>query len=301
MKIAVLGFGPQSNAFSQIKSPVSQAKGLRWSICPDTIYFAESKRHNLNEAIKNLGKEEAKRVGYVNMRSGKSRANADIAPRICEWAKRTGFDAVIWNDVPTKRNDVYDSSLSADFSLRDEMMPTSVPKEEWFHPRYGRWGPKTITFPAAEVPQGVDSLQWKRDRVVEAAKHFTGLVYKRDDGQRGHFPQRGCGLDCSNFASWIYNYALGIKFTSDVDELYSLAQVGRKLANDEPLQKGDLLFYDTTPKHVVIYVDEQHVIDSTSCRPEGVQIRDLYLSRNHWYRPTADNPLFLGAQRPIDA
>lgn len=194
----------------------------------------------------------------------------------------------------------YPSSLTADFQERDAMPQTYVRKEDWFKSMYGRWGPDPITFPPARVPNGVDPVQWKSDRIVEVAKHFQGLPYKRSDGQRGHFPDRRCGLDCSNFVAWVYNYGLGIRFTSDVDDLWNSRTSGRKLSSGEPLKKGDLVFFDGDPKHVVIYIDENHIIDSTSGRQEGVQVSDVRLRGNRSCRPHPENPRYLGARRLIE-
>lgn len=208
-------------------------------------------------------------------------------------------------NLPTSPNALqkkvlYQHSLIADFAKRDAMKQTDVPQADWFKPQYGKWGPKSRLLPKPVVPAGVDSAQWKRDRVIEAAKHFRGLPYKRHDGMRGHFPDRNCGLDCSNFAAWVYNYALGIRLTSDVDLLVTSNAVGRKLAPGESLKKGDLILLDGNPKHVVIYIDENHVIDSTSSKAEGVQVRDMRLAGNAWYRPNTANPRFLCVRRVIE-
>ena len=205
------------------------------------------------------------------------------------------------SDVSGEEEEAYRASLTADFAHRDTLPQSDVPKNKWFIPEYGMWGPKLRKFPPAIIPEVVNPVQWKRDRVIEAAKHFTGLPYKRADGQRGHFPARGCGLDCSNYVSWVYNYALGQLFTSDVDEQWSSNYMGgRKLNPGEELQKGDLVFFSGDPKHVVIYIDENHIIDSTSSRPEGVQVRDVRKPHNKWCRPTPDNPRYLGARRFIE-
>lgn len=193
----------------------------------------------------------------------------------------------------------YESSLTADFPARDLLPQTDTPQADWFRSEFGKWGPMSKLYSQPEVPANVDAVQWKRDRIVEAAKKWTGLKYKRADGQRGHFPARGCGLDCSNFAAWVYNYALGIKITSDVDQLWS-GLAGRKLGPNEPLQKGDLILLDGDPRHVVIYIDEHHVIDSTSGRSSGVQISDIRQNGSKWYTPNSSNPRFLGVKRFIE-
>lgn len=193
----------------------------------------------------------------------------------------------------------YKASLTADFGQRDAMAQTNTRRDEWFHRDWGTWGPYARQLPVVDVPRGVDPIEWKRDRIVEVAKHYRGLPYKRNDGMRGHFPDRGCGLDCSNFVSWVYNYGLGKLFTSDVDELWSNQQ-GRKLSRNEQPKKGDLVFYDGNPKHVVIYIDENHIIDSTSACREGVDVRDTRESRHLWCRPTGDNSRVLGFKRFIE-
>jgi cell wall-associated NlpC family hydrolase len=207
--------------------------------------------------------------------------------------------------LPTQPNKLqkeilYRDSLVADFAQRDAMPQTDVPRQNWFRSQYGTWGPVSCLFSKPIVPQGTDPVQWKRDRIIAAAKHFRGLPYKRADGARGHFPARGCGLDCSNFVAWVYNYALGIRLSSDVDRLVASDQTGRKLAPGESLKKGDLLFIAGNPKHVVMYIDENHVIDSTSSKADGVQVRDMRLNGNKWYRPTADNSRFICARRVIE-
>lgn len=204
--------------------------------------------------------------------------------------------------IASQNQEAYQASLTADFAERDNMPQTDVPQEHWFDRSFDLWGPLAKQFPAPIVPNGIDPIQWKRDRIIEAAKHYQGLPYKRwEDGCRGHFPARGCGLDCSNFAAWVYNYGLGIKFTSDVDALANGASpaAGRVLASNEPLKKGDLILLNGRVKHVVIYIDENHVIDSTSIRPEGVQVRDVREPHNKWCRPH-NNPHFICARRPIE-
>jgi len=303
---------------------------------PETVFYAISKFTNLNDAIKNLREREGislkDHIGYVNRNAGTSRSRIDrVTNDIGVWADRMRFDAVVWTDLPRKgatdilsllNNDNlllkntknyintlpyqtplqqrivtlanYRDSLTADFAHRDTLKQTDVDPADWFNSNYGRWGPKAKTFPEPIPPQGVDQTKWKRDRVIEAAKHFIGLKYERNDGQRGHFPARGCGLDCSNFAAWVYNYALGIKISSSVDRLAS-----NFIGRNEPLKKGDLILLEgnPSPRHVVIYIDQNHVIDSTSTKTVG--IRDIRLRGNEWYTPDYTNRRYLGARRII--
>jgi cell wall-associated NlpC family hydrolase len=125
-------------------------------------------------------------------------------------------------------------------------------------------------------PDGCDPVAWQRARVVAVARRYLGLSYRHH-----HIPAwdppaalvgptaAGTGLDCSNFTAWVYNYGLGRRFTSNVQQQADgpLAP-GRGLAPDEPFAPGDLLFIlredRSEVSHVVVYVDENAVIDSHS-------------------------------------
>ena len=170
----------------------------------------------------------------------------------------------------------YAASLTADFADRDALPQTNVLESDWF--ATSAWGPPAATYPPIAAPAEVsDALQWKRDRVIEVAKHFLGLPYAHF-----HIPAAG-GLDCSNFTAWVYNYGFGIRFTSNV--VPQALEAGRLLLPGEPLQKGDLLYIQdasfTGIVHVVIYVDETHIIDDTSsATPDGVAVREF----TGWYK-----------------
>lgn len=176
----------------------------------------------------------------------------------------------------------YQSSLSSDFNLRDRMPQTNHPLQ----PKQGKWdwGPRATTYPSITAPPGVDPVKWKHDRVVAVAMKYIGLPYKHR-----HIPSQG-GLDCSNFTSWVYNYGFGIKFTSDVHK--QAEEAGRKLKTSEKLEPGDLLFIwnksKTKISHVVIYVNENTIIDSTiTPQANGVALRPFkgwYKERFAWAR-----------------
>ena len=87
---------------------------------------------------------------------------------------------------------------------------------------------------------------------------------------------------CSNFTSWVYNYGLGNKFSSGLQTQSESA--GRKLLVDEKFEKGDLLFISnlsgTAISHVVIYIDEETIIDSTVDSIDGVSVRAF----KGWYK-----------------
>jgi len=179
-----------------------------------------------------------------------------------------------------------DATLTADFAARDALPQSAVPVSGWSSLK--GWGPKAAVYPPVAVPPGHDPVTWKRARVIDVAKKYVGLPYRHH-----HVPgwepsgvidpkQTGKGLDCSNFTAWVYNYGLGIKFTSDVGRQAEGAEApGRVLAADEPLKPGDLLFVlkddRTCVSHVVIYVDQDHIIDSHA---DGVAVRAF----KGWYK-----------------
>lgn len=241
-------------------------------------------------------------------------------------------------------NAAYKASLTADFEIRAKPEnQTHAPKSEWYNRSSGEdWGPFAAAYPKPAVPAGADPIQWKRDRIIESALYWVkeGIPYSSATafkvGQalpsyvvprfmlRGHFPARNCGLDCSNFAAWVYNFGLGIQFSSAVDELAPvLKRNGQILRDDlgrpkvdqsqineepeagkiiwpgEPLQKGDLCFFSGTPKHVVIYLDENHVIESTSAGDGIARVVDVTNPVYKRLRCNSNNPNYLFARRPI--
>ncbi|MBX9704566.1 MAG: C40 family peptidase [Silvanigrellaceae bacterium] len=210
------------------------------------------------------------------------------------------------NEKTSLDETVYRASLMADFIERDKMSQTNTPKKSWGSK--GRWGPAARLYLKPTIPQGVDPIQWKRDRVIAVSLWFEGLKYQNNetliDGKpaRGHFPDRGNGLDCSNFTAWVYNYGLGIRFSEGVNDLIAMnsraKNAGRKLNPNEPLQRGDLLLYKGNINHVVIYVNENLIIDSTRHKP-GVGLRDIIIDQGGRYQmQNIHNYLF--ALRPVE-
>ena len=179
-----------------------------------------------------------------------------------------------------------DATLTADFASRDALPESAVPVSAWGVQK--GWGPKAAAYPPIVVPSGRDPVTWKRARVVAVAKKYVGLPYHHH-----HIPgwepsgatepkEAGRGLDCSNFSAWVYNYGLGIKFTSDIGEQSEGAKApGHMLAAGEPLMPGDLLFIlkgdRSCVSHVVIYIDADHIIDSHA---DGVAVREF----KGWYK-----------------
>lgn len=166
-------------------------------------------------------------------------------------------------------------ALTADFAARDRLPQAKTPPEQWYTRNWnGGWGPSAAALPAVAVPAGCDPVAWQRERVVAVARKYLGLAYRHH-----HVPgwtppaalvgaaAAGAGLDCSNFTAWVYNYGLGVRFTSDVqDQADGASAPGRRLAAGEPFAPGDLLFIKAQDgsqiSHVVLYVDEHTVIDS---------------------------------------
>jgi hypothetical protein len=179
----------------------------------------------------------------------------------------------------------YQSSLLQDIRYRLGLPQTDVARHEWSRPEYGDWGPPSAWFPPVHVPHEFEQVAWLRHRVIEVARYYIGLDYVKS-----HIPQRG-GLDCSNFTAWVYNFGLGLKFSSNIEVQSETA--GRKLAEGEALAPGDLIFLwnrdHSQILHVTIYVDEEHVIDST--RKGGVELR----ARKGWY-----NTRFAWARRLVE-
>jgi cell wall-associated NlpC family hydrolase len=168
----------------------------------------------------------------------------------------------------------YPDAVQTDFAARDKL-PQFVPQNS-----YGSWGPWPARYAVPAIPANCESGQWQRERVLAVAKKYIGLGYRHH-----HVPVfdagDGTGLDCSNFTAWVYNYGLGVSINSGIGTQAETA--GRRLAGDEPLRAGDLLFITSADgsaiAHVVIYIDRQHIIDSTG---PGVQVRPFkgwYVSR----------------------
>jgi hypothetical protein len=199
---------------------------------------------------------------------------------------KSGEDAVVLNnprhepDGARSLGNCYDEkSLTYDFAERDRLPEIRGLRSSTVS---ARWGPRAATYPAVIVPDGCDPVKWKRLRVVAVAKRYIGLPYRHH-----HVPGwkpvsgEGPGLDCSNFTSWVYNYGLGIRFSSDIlAQSDGVAAPGRRLKNGESFEPGDLLFIlkkdRSLVSHVVIFVDNGHIVDSHG---SGVQVRPF----GGWY------------------
>jgi hypothetical protein len=124
-----------------------------------------------------------------------------------------------------------DTTLTADFIERDTLLETKPARKDWykiraFSVRSRYWGPKAKQFPDFRNPQPADK-EWLRRRIIAVASRYINSQYQYHylinwDPPRswpmnpllrvrlGHQSQ---GTDSSNFASWVYNFGLGIEFT----------------------------------------------------------------------------------------
>jgi hypothetical protein len=107
---------------------------------------------------------------------------------------------------------------------------SSLPATEWYtaqtRKRYGVWGPPARHYPATA---GQRPVAWQRERVIAVALQYQGYGYQHHhipdweppadwpwkETKSGH---NGKGVDCSNFASFVYNLALGLKPNSAIKE-----------------------------------------------------------------------------------
>lgn len=192
------------------------------------------------------------------------------------------------------------------------------------------WGPRPEALAPPAIPQGTncEPMTWRRERILAVAMRYIdtpgnplGLQYRHHhipawnpptSTYAGAPPENpdpdaapastawdaGAGLDCSNFTAWVYNYGLGVGFSGDVGRQWdgTAGPMGRRIPANDPFQPGDLVFLhpngdSSRASHVVIYVDDAHIVDSrvSAQNRVGVQVRD----RRGWYREAV-----LGAWRP---
>jgi cell wall-associated NlpC family hydrolase len=109
-------------------------------------------------------------------------------------------------------------------------LESAVPPHEWFSRRvlhkYGAWGPPARQYPAPPALEQFD-LTWMQDRVIHAASRWINYPYQHHHipdwdppaGWPWHkvaFGRNSRGIDCSNFSSFCFNYALGIKLDTAI-------------------------------------------------------------------------------------
>jgi cell wall-associated NlpC family hydrolase len=125
-----------------------------------------------------------------------------------------GFDQPPWNDPDAEA----DQPVAA-----WEAAHARTPAGVW--PLGASWGPPAAQYPAPALPR--TDAAYLRERVIAVAARQIGLAY-----QHHHIPswvpppgwpwrpvaagRDGPGLDCSNFISFVFNYALGIKLPTGI-------------------------------------------------------------------------------------
>lgn len=221
----------------------------------------------------------------------------------------------------------------------DPKRESSIPFEQWSSEetkrKYGVWGPPARRYPP---PQGLAerSPEWKRERVLAVAARYVGYGY-----QHHHIPdwepppgwpwkevasgKNGKGLDCSNFTSFAYNQALGVKLSSNVKEQAEATEAAvagakaplklKRLEKPESyaafrklLLPGDLVFIKNRKGevgHVVLWAgalgrpeDTPLILDSHGegvkdsqgqAIPHGIQLRPF--RESSWYWTSASHGL----------
>ncbi len=131
--------------------------------------------------------------------------------------REAGLDTWPWND-PQAQAAIAHSDWYSDATAR----------------RWNSWGPRARAYPAPAHPFAGDLA---RERLIGVAAGLIGLDY-----QHHHVPawspppgwpwkdvrsgRRGPGLDCSNFVSFVYSYALGITLPTNVVTQAELHRTG---------------------------------------------------------------------------
>ncbi len=248
----------------------------------------------------------------------------------------------------------YKSPYSVSFSFKEEELigdllkgprgdfkeQAAVPFREWYNPTYqARWtsyGPPAKHF---NPPAGLatKSPEWSRERLIATGLRFVGYTYQHhhvpDWEPPAEWPKypgqttpAGKGLDCSNFTAFVYNLALGIKPTGDVQDQAELTTVPGPGPNrsipvkrielpkshadfERTLMTGDMLYIKNNKgnlSHVVLWVGKigkapdgyPLILDSTGTGgrdadgneiPNGVQLRPC--KPNNWYYTQASHAL----------
>jgi cell wall-associated NlpC family hydrolase len=159
------------------------------------------------------------------------------------------------------------------------------------------WGPQARRYEAVPPPSGVQGKinEWKAQRLVAVAASMIGYLYNHHHIPDYYGPTstpqfKDKGLDCSNYTSWLYNYALGIRVNSDTGKQSRLA--GATLADQHgyeyhvtrvadalmdyqtlcsTLQTGDLLFIAGGPK------DSKDVIQQAIQNHQPIEITHVIM------------------------
>jgi cell wall-associated NlpC family hydrolase len=243
-----------------------------------------------------------------------------------------GFDQRPWNDPADEAGQPVAAWEAAH---------ARTPAGAW--PRGAAWGPPASQYPAPSLPR--TDAAYLRERVIAVAARQIGLAY-----QHHHIPSwvpppgwawrpvaagsNGPGVDCSNFISFVFNYALGIKLPTAIglqgEALTLIGPGGDGCLRAEPialrdyaaldaiLAPGDLIYIrnrNGTIGHVVMWLgatgqspDGGSLIidcsqtwhrDANGVRiPPGVRLRPF--RRDGWYwRRASHAHRIIGAASPI--
>lgn len=255
--------------------------------------------------------------------------------------------------IATAAENNYISPYSVEFSYSDEDLlgdiisggrgnpehESSIPYSEWnsshVRSKYGAWGPPVRDYSESEFAKN-RTVDWKRQRLVAVAMRFCGYRY-----QHHHIPDwqppadwpwleiknssNSKGVDCSNFTTFFYAQALGIRLNGEIvtqSETKSAPVIG---ANREiepmvipggeefedlvsKLETGDLLYIRSRGKvvHVITWIGKigkspdgnYLIIDSTGTGhidsagvhiPDGVHLRPF--TKDSWYFKSFDHAL----------
>lgn len=168
----------------------------------------------------------------------------------------------------------------------DPRLQSSLDFANWYDDRTRRrwkaWGPPARQYPAA--PWTGRDRTWLEERAVTVAASLLGLPYQHHhipawDPPAGwpwkevRYGRNSRGLDCSNFTAFVYNYALGLKFTGGIRGQAAMTEVAgpgghgilpvhritpaNYQAAIAELRAGDLLYIRKKtgePGHVVIWL-----------------------------------------------
>ncbi|WP_282942622.1 C40 family peptidase [Paenibacillus sp. RC67] len=114
---------------------------------------------------------------------------------------------------------------------------------------------------SAAVPSSTQ-VTAQQQKLIDVGKTQLGVPWKYGT------MKPGIGFDCSNFTSWVYNKALGIKFTSSSRSQRYTTSLGTPVSIDKNnkfknLQVGDLLFFANSSDaggggHVGLYAGEKN-------------------------------------------
>lgn len=189
------------------------------------------------------------------------------------------------------------TDLGADFGQRDLLNPSTMDTNQWNNPNAPEYGGDTAVQTWGPPPEGFGSeegyphnLRWQQQRVLYVAQRYIKTYFqhhyllqwkpaanwpwdKRDSVTYG---KQGPGTDAPNFVAWVYNYALGIHLSPQIDTQYvklvvngygevpflNIKVIQKPTTYDSllsVLEPGDLLYFSEgtgllQPYHVGIWV-----------------------------------------------